>query len=677
MISLNDVFKIDGFVPNPERDRDYIKQGNETVSQVQGCPAFCEKFIQWTEQNPGCWPDLKAALASPDETSRTNALILIAKTVGHIFNFPDKFSVAKNREYQFVGFSETFVIPRVLSRWNAFAKKGLVSPETHAFVADALFNAVWHDNCSKKKLQETLENIHDPIYRCRILVGSGWIWHSTYVIFYKDPNDTKDEIRIGYCNRGADCANQSGIVFLKIKDKSKITLEFLQILANRIKVDHSQYMSLKEIKAELGAEEISYIPMKKQKSGNCTYSNLKAAIYTLLLIKKLGSYLDAFLLIQKSSVRPKMLELIQEQQKTASDAYKLFVAYDANQTLEELSQDFPFNEMLLAPLSYYQTMTARICQLFFCKKPKKVYVTSLQKLVRSMQTCPYLKEAIDSAIVPLLSQHVAKLVKDRLPLTPLVLKSYFSEPIADYSLITKLDLKEMYLKEFPNQITVCTQLTELDLYSNQLQCIPPAIRQFTALRYLSLVRNQLSDDLKGIKHLTNLTRIALSGNKIKAFPSKLARLTHLKQLSLGSNLISEIPETIGYLVNLRELGLNYNRIKAIPPEIRSLTNLEFLYLGGNQITSIPLELFQSCTRLSFLGLESNLIKSLPKEVGNLTNLINLDLRQNQLIVIPLTITQCSKLRYLQLDGNKIIKIPDTLHEFFGKNRITSFTPNNL
>ena len=643
-MSISNVFKIDGFVPNPERDRDYEKRTNETVSQVQGCPAFCEKFIQWTEQNPGCWPDLKTMLASPDQTSRKNALILIAKTVGHIFHFRGEISVAEDKTCEFEGFSETFGIPRVLWRWNAFGREGLVSKEIHAQVAYTLLNALWHDNCSQEKLEEVLAQIHNPSYSSPILVGSGWIWHSTYAIFYKDPDDSKNEIRLAYCNRGADCANQSGIVFLKIKDKSKITLEFLQVLANRIEVDFSQYMSLKKIK-ELGAEEITYISMKKQKSGNCTYANLKAAIYALLLIPTLNADIDSFTLVDGPV-------------QSSSDIYKNFVTYDANETLKELAQDFRCTEMLLAPIDYYERLVAFLCDIVFehAPKPKKVNPALLQEVVHSLEICPPLKACVDRNKTHLLSRHVIQSVRNGAPLTPLVIKNYSPLPIEDYSGLRRFDFIMLNLSKFPSQLAPCTHLKELFLRNNHIGVIPSLVGRLLHLETLDLAHNRISEIAEEVGSLPNLKQFDLNGNHLKIIPSVIQRLVNLKDLNLSDNQIPEFSEGTNHLSHLKILRLARNRIQSIPSTISNYSHLKQLVLSYNKILSIPPEI-GNCLYLKILNLTANMIKDVPPEIGRLTKLQNLHLDQNEIIALPTEIGNCSNLRVVVLSQNKIEILP--------------------
>ncbi len=47
-------------------------------------------------------------------------------------------------------------------------------------------------------------------------------------------------------------------------------------------------------------------------------------------------------------------------------------------------------------------------------------------------------------------------------------------------------------------------------------------------------------------------------------------------------------------------------------------------------------------------------------MGNLTNLEYIDLKQNQLPDFPASLTKCKLLRYLNLNGNNLISIPEAI-----------------
>jgi Leucine-rich repeat (LRR) protein len=695
MTTLNALFSIPGFIPDAKRDSNYEKKLGESVSQVQGSLAFCQAWIQWTEANPGNWPDLKQVLTLTP--GNPDALILIAKIVGHILHLKGTIPVAKNQTCQFEGFSETFCIPKLIGRWNAFAREGFVSQETHAVIAFSLLNALWHDNCSEQRLKEVLTDIHNPSYSCPTVVGTGWVWHSTYAIFYKHPEDSKNEIRIAYCNRGSDCGDRSGIVFLKVKDKSKITLEFLEVLGNRIKTAHAHYMSLERIKNELGAEEVIHFPMTLQKSGNCSYANLKATIYALLRILK-------------------ELDMLSPEEVLLRKNYKQFVAYDANETLIELAQNFLSNEMLLAPLKYYERLALIFCDFAFEKtiKPKKVDLAVLRKIIQSIEASGLLKEPIHAIKTFTVSQHALQSIKRKDPLLPLTIQSYSLHPI-DYSVLKKLNLVSGNLTKFPSQIESLTNLTKLSLRHNRIEEIPPAISCLINLKRLNFNNNWLSKISEKITSLTNLTQLNLSDNPIGTVPQvienlinledldlssigihtlsgAIAQLTNLKRLVLLGNCVlslppgiglltrlktlffksgrhyyeqfeKEFPKTVRHLTNLEHLSLeNCVKNEVLASTIEHLTNLQSLSLEGNEIDSLPSTLFESCIHLKTLSLSKNFRLSLiPPKVSSLYQLETLVLSSTEISILPDTFRHLVTLKNLSLDWNKFAVFPPAIN----------------
>jgi Leucine-rich repeat (LRR) protein len=693
--SLADVLKEPGFVPNPERDREYEKYTGETVSQVQGSPSFCQKFVELFEQDPNAYPDLKASLASlPNKTSRNNLLILIAKTVGHIFPFRGFFPI-EGKLCGFQGFSETFVIPEVLRRWNEFATSGFVSQKTSEFVANVLQSAIWHDNCSEQKLKNTLDNINDPSFRSPILVGSGWVWHSTYVIFYKDPKDSENEIRMAYCNRGADCdeGGLCGICFYKIMDKSKITLEFLKILANRIEVDHSEYKSLKKIKEELKPKTIGWVGMKTQKSGSCTRANLEAALNALLLIKELGPDLDTYLDAQ-------LTDEIEQKQETALTIYKKFSSYEANQTLKEL-QDFSLsNEMLPIPLDYAQTIAVYMTHL----KSKKTDPTVLESLRCSIKACPVLDKAEEhvnkcrqehEAIFALwgeISGQLSRLSSSEEPIelpqleSPNKIRAWMRSNNALLSKITRLSLNHAKTEVLPEEIQYCTQLQHLDLSGSTLKAISdlqlPNLKtlninccseltsvsnlRLPQLQTLSLSENPKLTSISNLQ-LPQLQSLDLSNNHLTSFPADL-QLPQLQDLNLKNNQLTTFPANL-QLPKLEILVLRYNRLTALPEDLQ-LPRLQNLDLTNNKLTSLPTS-FQ-LPQLKKFYLCDNQFTSIPDL--HLPELQTLDIGYNQLTSVP-NMEHMPKIMDLMLVSNAITHAPDV--QMMSNLRILNLSRNLL
>ncbi len=319
----SEILSTDGFKQEQDRDLNYNGRNGQTVAEVQGSTSFCKKTVEHAIKSPSVLsPSL---LRDQQNVNQALSLALRYKRIGHAFNVDAMAKLPNGNQICLTGFNETFVIPMLRSMFDAFMDSR-IDPDTQGlkdFVGESLSKAVWHDNVTEDRINEIHELIHNPDYHHPVVVSSGWVWHSTQAIFHGD--------YLYYCNRGADCDENPGICILKIKNKEKITPEFLKRIASRLAVKHSEYTSLEKIKEELGADHIDYIPMKEQIVGNCVYVNAKAAIFTLILIgmSRVSSENNG------NSTSP----FNKEDMEMAKDIYKDFSQFDKESVLEDFLID--------------------------------------------------------------------------------------------------------------------------------------------------------------------------------------------------------------------------------------------------------------------------------------------------------------------------------------------------
>jgi Leucine-rich repeat (LRR) protein len=132
-----------------------------------------------------------------------------------------------------------------------------------------------------------------------------------------------------------------------------------------------------------------------------------------------------------------------------------------------------------------------------------------------------------------------------------------------YDLDTKkICIRDLNIKEIPEEIKYLTQLISLYLDTTQIEKI------------------------KEIQYLTQLTKLFLYDNKIKEIPSEIQYLTQLIILSLGENNIKKIPSEIQFLIQLTYFNICVNKIKEIPLEIINLRNLIIFYYFNNPIENL-------------------------------------------------------------------------------------------
>ncbi|WP_335991790.1 leucine-rich repeat domain-containing protein [Glycomyces sp. MUSA5-2] len=222
---------------------------------------------------------------------------------------------------------------------------------------------------------------------------------------------------------------------------------------------------------------------------------------------------------------------------------------------------------------------------------------------------------------------------------------------------TVLDLTDLDLREFPEEVCELTWLTELDLKDNRITSLPDAIGDLTGLTKLDLFDNLVAEVPESIGRLRALTSLDLDKNRLTRVPESIGELTALTQLDLARNDIEEIPASIGNLTALTHLNLYGNDLRELPESIGNLTGLTLLHLSNNDLKALP-ESLGNLTGITHLTLNANRLASLPESIGNLTALTSLNLEDNRLTALPESILNLTGLTKLDLDDNRLTALPD-------------------
>lgn len=279
-----DILKTDGFSIEETRNKSFgLSKFNQTISEVQGTSAFCKKVIQYTAYDPSVLS--LCALRNKKDVNLQVYFTLYFKRIGHAFNI-EKLIDLNKKQVCTTGWSESFVAPMIRETFNRFAflRTDLISPKMYHLINQSSAKAIWHDNLTDANVEEAYNVIHSYPQPYPVSIALGWVWHSTRAIFWKKRQGNEIHYYLGYCNCGADHNNKPGIVILKIRNKDKITCEFIKRIASRLDVTYKEYTSLKKIIDELDAVEVDYIPMKEQKVGNCVYASENAKMLNLFMI---------------------------------------------------------------------------------------------------------------------------------------------------------------------------------------------------------------------------------------------------------------------------------------------------------------------------------------------------------------------------------------------------------
>lgn len=215
------------------------------------------------------------------------------------------------------------------------------------------------------------------------------------------------------------------------------------------------------------------------------------------------------------------------------------------------------------------------------------------------------------------------------------------DSFGELSLLEEAYLNENGLVNLPDSICKLKHLQTMRLTGNQLELLPEDFGQVSSLKVLTCDENMLTVLPKTFGLLVALEELELGCNKIKCLSDGFGELMSLRILNFCRNQLLELPETFGNLPNLRNLDLSYNRIKFLPSNFKSCHTIEKMYV------------------------DRNILEILPSWVNNLTNCVELSLKDNHFHEQPFSdrfSLGCPKLKHINLSGNFITKLPDTLGE---------------
>ncbi|ONH89631.1 hypothetical protein PRUPE_8G005600 [Prunus persica] len=208
------------------------------------------------------------------------------------------------------------------------------------------------------------------------------------------------------------------------------------------------------------------------------------------------------------------------------------------------------------------------------------------------------------------------------------------------------------LKKFPEIEGNMKFLLEVYLDETAIKELPTSIQHFTSLTSLNLrdCKNLLSLP-STIQYLTSLKSLILAGcSKFDEIPENLSCVECLEELDISGTAIRESSFVVG-MINLKYLS--FRGCKDIPSESwHSLFNC--LWCRKSHVpTSLLLPTsFSSITCLTELDISyCNLMDgAIPNDFGRLLSLRKLNLGGNNFVRLPESISQLSKLEYLNLSN---------------------------
>jgi len=263
----------------------------------------------------------------------------------------------------------------------------------------------------------------------------------------------------------------------------------------------------------------------------------------------------------------------------------------------------------------------------------------------------------------------------------------------DTSSITRLDMSEAGLKEFPKYLLNFKQLNHLEINDNPIITLPRKVGEMKQLKILRIFNNRLTQIPDEIGELKRLEYLDARDNRLVELPDAIGNLKNLQKLWIGSvgegrygrygkekmnpnlgNKLSTLPDSVLNLKGLQDLGIEKNKFTEIPSvifELKTLTNLGTSY---NQITEIPEEI-ESLILLKEFFMTDNKLKTLPETIGNLINMKKLFLQNNELETLPESIGDLQKLYKLHLQHNNLKSLPGSMANLVKLNELNlSYNP---
>ena len=195
------------------------------------------------------------------------------------------------------------------------------------------------------------------------------------------------------------------------------------------------------------------------------------------------------------------------------------------------------------------------------------------------------------------------------------------------------------------------RIKHLDLSGTNLIKLPLDLVALKNLRTLDLSDNELSHlDPHILSQLPNLEGINLHNNFFNKFPEALVQCGSLVEINLGMNKIEVIPETINKLKFLETIKLHQNNLQKIEQPF-GLKYLKLIRLDGNNLSHLAVDLFADCNRLKYCNLNGNKLNEIPLSLQK-CKLRTLDIGNNKFTSLA-GIENLKHLKKLILDWNKI------------------------
>ncbi|XP_027159074.1 probable LRR receptor-like serine/threonine-protein kinase At3g47570 isoform X2 [Coffea eugenioides] len=234
--------------------------------------------------------------------------------------------------------------------------------------------------------------------------------------------------------------------------------------------------------------------------------------------------------------------------------------------------------------------------------------------------------------------------------------------LGNLSFLMSLDMsRNNFYGELPHELIRLSRLRVLSLGINMLSGnIPSWVGSFQQLRHFSLKNNSFTGFIPpSISNMSKLETLILQVNSLQgAIPMEIGKLKKLKRIALDYNqLAGSLPLGMFNISSLEAIALQNNSLSgSLPSSIcPRLQGLTWLDLGLNKLSGAIPPSLSECSKLQVLRLDGNHLSGvIPEGFGNLTALVDLRLARNNLIgVIPEGFGNLTALVELFLSSNNL------------------------
>lgn len=219
------------------------------------------------------------ALSKQKELNLEQYLIFTIRRFAHAHSFNGKIGLPSGKKMNLDGFCEAYTIPMIASSYQDYAKtSNFFTEEDQAWIVQQFNKTASSDLTAPEDIQALLLCAHDPKFTGPEAIGTGYDWHSTGTMFFA----MKGKYLI-YCNRNS----QPGVHVIQIPDFNVISEKVIRQLCKRQEIKSNESFDIGQITRQFNGKVVHYEKMSCQKVGNCTYTSMKALLFSFMTIRYL------------------------------------------------------------------------------------------------------------------------------------------------------------------------------------------------------------------------------------------------------------------------------------------------------------------------------------------------------------------------------------------------------